>query len=61
MGLISLLLGVTLILFWMMYVSNDTSTTVDTNMLEQRLNTEKTVDSMVNEAVPDSFKDVLRE
>ncbi len=61
MGLISLLLGVTLILFWMMYVSNDTNTTVDTNMLEQRLNTEKTVDSMVNEAVPDSFKDVLRE
>jgi hypothetical protein len=61
MGLISLLLGVTLILFWMMYVSNDTSTTVDTNMLEQRLNTEKTVDNMVNEAVPDSFKDVLRE
>lgn len=43
MGLISLLLGVTLILFGMMYVFNDTSTTADTNMLEQRLNTEKTV------------------
>jgi len=59
MGIISLLLGVSLVVFGMMYVMNDTATTADTNMLEQRLNTEKTVDDMVNEAVSDDLRDVL--
>jgi len=35
--------------------------TTGTNMLEERLNTEKTVDDMVSEAVPDSVRDVLGE
>ena len=61
MGIISLLLGVSLVVFGMMYVMNDTATTADTNMLEERLNTEKTVDDMVNQAVSDDLKDVLGE
>ena len=61
MGIISLLLGVSLVIFGMMYVMKDTTTTTDTNMLEERLNTEETVDDMVNQAVSDDLKDVLGE
>jgi len=54
-------LGVSLVIFGMMYVMKDTTTTTDTNMLEERLNTEETVDDMVNQAVSDDLKDVLGE
>jgi hypothetical protein len=59
MGLISLLLAVLLIAFAMTYMLDDTTTTAEINTLEQRLNTEKTVDDMVSDAVSDDLKDIL--
>ncbi|MEZ4104469.1 MAG: leucine-rich repeat domain-containing protein [Candidatus Paceibacterota bacterium] len=57
MGLISLLLAIVIIVFGFMYISNETETTAGKKVLEERLNTEKTVNNMVNQAVPDSLLD----
>lgn len=53
MGLISLLLSLVIIAFGAVYFFNDSSQQVGDTYLEKRLNTEKTVEDMVTEAVPD--------
>ncbi|MCB9810997.1 MAG: leucine-rich repeat domain-containing protein [Candidatus Nomurabacteria bacterium] len=53
MGLISLLLAAVLVVFGVVYIFDDSGSTASKNVLEERVNTEQTVDDMVKQVVPD--------